>query len=95
VKTRIAKRSDGGNEVQVQWDGRTVWVNDNEGMCIGRYSSVAGVDIHHAYEKQCDGKLCLDCRPGVIGDEGWAVFVAGMQEHHHVEVPVEAKPCGN
>lgn len=78
--------------VEVSWDGKTVWVNAMGAVAIGRYSAVAGVDIHGTYEAQCEGKACLDCRPGVVGDEGWEIFVAGMRAHHQVEVPAEARP---
>jgi hypothetical protein len=77
--------------IQVSWDGRTVWVCDQEGATIGRYNSVAGIDIHGTFAAQVDGHLCLDCRP--VGEgAGWPAFVDGMARHHGVQIPEKARP---
>jgi hypothetical protein len=72
-------------DVEIKWDVRTVWVNGPQGA-IGRFS-VHGIDVHTA-----DATGCLDCAPGPCGAAEWDRFVAGMREHHGVEVPSEARP---
>ena len=44
--------------VEICWDGRTVWVNDQSGCCIGRFSAL-GVDVHRTGEQQiATGQQC-------------------------------------
>jgi hypothetical protein len=51
-------------ETEITTDGKTVWVNDSQGCCIGRFSK-HGIDVHHGIETQMEiGKQCLDCKPG-------------------------------
>lgn len=77
--------------VEVLWDGRTVWVNDATGCCIGRLSRF-GVDVHRSGPEQVeDGQQCLDCvhLPPVLA---WPRFILSMAQHHGVLVPEEARP---
>lgn len=72
-------------------DGRTVWVNADDGMCIGRLSP-AGIDIHHGTAGQLAGEHCLFCEPGAnpfakeIPFAMYLKFCVKMQEHHGVGV---------
>lgn len=74
-----------GAQVQLSTDGRTVWVNGEEGL-LGRLGP-RGVDIHAT---PGSGTHCLDCGP-CEGDV-WPRFVAGMRKHHQVQVPETFKP---
>jgi hypothetical protein len=80
-------------EHQILSDGRQVWVNSAQGMCIGRFSA-GGVDIHLDYEEQlAQGKECLECfvrTPDAQSD--WQRFVVGMQHHYGVQVDEEHRP---
>lgn len=79
------------DDIEITSDGKTVWVNDAHGCCIGRFSR-NGVDIHRTLAEQIEGASeCLDCTHGI--DSGtWERFVAGMLEYHSVVVPDIHKP---
>jgi len=78
---------------EILWDERTVWVNDETGCCIGRFSRF-GVDVHKTGDEQMSsGSQCLDCIHDLPHPEAWDRFVASMQTHHGVAVPMEAKPA--
>lgn len=78
---------------QILSDGRTVWINWKDGMCIGRFSPV-GVDIHlDAKGQRKSGRECLDCFPRTANlDTDWRKFTEGMQFHYKVLVPEIHKP---
>lgn len=75
-------------KVQIDTDGRTVWVNNDRGYCIGRFSA-KGIDVHTTGQDT----HCLYCEVGVAPfashpDHGqWLVFIAKMKEHYDVDVP--------
>lgn len=78
--------------VDIRSDGKTVWVNSDQGMCIGRFSRF-GIDVHHDYETQARGcAQCLECAHGEPDADGWRRFCALMLEHYGVEVPDKYKP---
>jgi hypothetical protein len=82
------------SDFQVDGDGRTVWVNDNEGTCVARFGRM-GIDVHRSYQAQLDGEgQCLDCgaHTGDI-DVDWARFIASMQKHYGLTVPDRFKPA--
>jgi hypothetical protein len=71
---------------QVETDGRTVWVNGDDGACWGRFSRF-GIDVHKKGKDQhADGDSCLDCVPGEMDWAGWEHFKASMLHHHDVTV---------
>jgi hypothetical protein len=72
-------------------DGRTVWVNGDDGVCWGRFSRF-GIDVHHNAEGQRAGKACLECVPGEMGRQHWDQFVVSMRKHHNVVVPEKYMP---
>jgi len=73
-------------------DGRTVWVNEASGMCIGRFSA-RGVDVHRSGDCQLRGESsCLDCVHDLPFDESWDRFVESMLKHHGVSVSASLKP---
>lgn len=80
------------NGHQVQWDGRTVWVNSGfDGCSIGRFTP-AGVDVHRTAQEQMDGAAqCLKCLRSA-GPEEWAMFRDLMEMHYGVTIPDEATP---
>jgi hypothetical protein len=76
-------------DVEIVSDGRCVWVNDDQGACIGRFSK-RGVDVHRTLAEQlAEGKQCLVCSHGTAD---WDVFVSAMLEHHGVAVGSEHRP---
>ena len=78
--------------VEIWWDGRTVWVNDQSGCCIGRFSAL-GVDVHRTGEQQmATGQQCLDCVHDLGPTDAWERFRTSMQQCHGVTVPPCAKP---
>ena len=65
--------------VEVTYDGHTVWVNDETGYCIGRFSVRLGaLDVH---SHNTSGGHCLDCGIGTLTD-----FIASMLKHHGVRL---------
>lgn len=72
-------------------DGKTIWINANDGMCIGRLSA-KGLDVHASLLGQASGDHCLYCEPGPEPfAEGVTIvqymrFIEKMKEHHDVEV---------
>ena len=73
-------------------DGKTVWINDATGCCIGRLSRF-GIDIHKTGEEQMlTGTQCLDCAHDVPKDEMWCYFTASMLRNHGVLVPENHRP---
>jgi hypothetical protein len=78
--------------VEIIWSPTTVWVNDDSGCCIGRFSPV-GVDVHKTgAEQEAGGEQCLDCITGLPPQASWDRFVGSMLKHHDVVIPAEAKP---
>lgn len=81
-----------GGNTQIETDGRTVWVNGHDGMCLGRFSQV-GIDIHRSFADQAAGLgECLECthEPATAAD--WDRFQAGMMAHHGIQVASEFRP---
>ncbi len=76
---------------QQSTDGRTLWVNGNDGMCIGRLSP-QGIDVHASARAQEAGEHCLYCEPGLepfakaVTFPMYVRFVEKMKEHHKVEI---------
>lgn len=80
------------DDVEIDSDGRTVWVNDSDGSCIGRFGAM-GVDIHHPMTEQlAGGSQCLLCTHGPTSREHWDAFVEGMRRLHGVEVGEDHRP---
>lgn len=77
---------------EVIWDGRCVWINDETGCCIGRFTR-RGVDVHKTGPEQLATRTqCLDCFHDVDPVDAWDRFVQSMRKHHSVSVPEAAKP---
>jgi hypothetical protein len=78
--------------VQIESDGMTVWVNDSTGCCIGRFSRF-GIDVHRDGDAQLRGEPeCLDCVKGLDPVDSWERFVSSMKIHHFVDVSDEHRP---
>ena len=78
--------------VQIQSDGKVVWINDSDGCNIGRFSR-NGIDIHHRAEQQiAGGKQCLDCKAGPCTEADWEYFKAGMLKNYNVLIENKHKP---
>ena len=76
---------------EIDFDGNTVWVNDDTGCCIGRLGRL-GVDVHKTGPQQMlGGSQCLDCHSPPI-EQMWDYFKNSMLAHHSVEIPEAAKP---
>lgn len=71
----------------------TVWVNQNDGMCVGRFGKRA-VDIHASTQEQLQGEHCKDCysyKPKEV-EQAWERFVTGMALHHGVKLTNKHRP---
>lgn len=87
-------------EVQIEVGTNAVWVNDQNGCCIGRFGRL-GVDVHYTVDPETlehvdkHGNpmhgVCADCA-AVPGLEGWERFKASMLEVHDVVVTDDHKP---
>jgi hypothetical protein len=78
---------------QIMSDGKSVWINSANGMCIGRYT-LTGVDIHQDAAAQiATGRECLDCFDRTADpDFDWLKFTEGMKFHYNIDVPEIHKP---
>lgn len=80
------------SETEVFSDGKTVWVNGSDGMCLGRFSD-AGVDVHRTYAEQAAGMpQCLDCCHDLPFAEAWERFKDSMIKHYGVIVEESHRP---
>ena len=71
---------------QVQWDGRTVWVNScKTGANLARFTKLR-IDIHTE-----NGEGCLACH-NCTGRLDWETFKTLIRELHNVIVPDDAEP---
>lgn len=77
--------------VQQMTDGRTIWVNAPDGMCIGRLAP-AGIDVHAKLQAQQEsGQQCLYCETGnafapEVTFAQYVRFCTEMRSHHEVEI---------
>lgn len=77
---------------EVTKDNATVWINDENGMCIGRFGRTA-IDVHADGEAQIKGEHCLACAPRTDDFEAdWHFFVANMLHHHGVTLTDTDRP---
>lgn len=82
-----------GRDFESISDGKTVWVNDATGMCLGRFSA-EGVDVHRSAADQMAGlPQCLDCIHDIPFDAAWPRFQASMLTHHGIVVRDELRPA--
>lgn len=83
----VEMRTEEQNEYQIQSDGKTVWINGNDGMCVARFSR-HGIDIHRSFAEQlATGSQCLDCEHGDdIDYSHWQRFKSRVKELFGVEV---------
>lgn len=72
--------------VDIQTDGRTVWVHSDQGHTIGRFGTL-GIDVHTA-----DSTACLHCTHEPTTVDDWHVFVTSMLLHHKVDIPDRFMP---
>jgi hypothetical protein len=77
--------------VQVDSDGKTVWVNGHTGHCLARFGR-GGIDIHRDLPDQVGKGECLFCTHEPTRAEDWDLFVAKVQEHHGVRVARRHRP---
>ena len=43
-------------------DNKTLWVSDDTGFCVGRFSKAFGMDVHNSFDDMIDsGIQCLNC----------------------------------
>jgi hypothetical protein len=78
--------------VEIIADGRTVWINGLDGMCLGRFSRF-GVDVHKDFLGQAlSGHQCLDCKAGANTKDDWEYFKRSMLAHYRVVVGDEHMP---
>lgn len=79
-------------ENQIISDGKTVWVNDHNGHCTGRFSKF-GIDVHKSFELAGMGSSeCLHCTHEKPDFSGWMDFVKAMEKHHGVLISDQYKP---
>lgn len=81
-------RRDLKRRIEIQSDGRTVWVH-RDGMTVGRFGRM-GIDVHTA-----DATACLDCTHGETGRADWEQFKGSMLRHHGISVADKHAPVLN
>lgn len=81
-----------GRIFELVTDGKTVWVNADDGMCVGRFSE-RGVDVHNDVAAQMEtGRQCLACVHDLPPEKAWDVFRDRMAAHYGVDIPSGARP---
>lgn len=82
-------------KAQVTSDGRTVWVNDLSGVCIGRFSPYA-FEVHRDLKSQRTHGECLHCEhsalPVKLTRDHWERWKASMLQHYQVVVSDKHQP---
>ncbi len=66
-------------------DGVTVWVNGDDGCCLGRFG-LQGVDVHRTVHEQREKGQCLECTHGPTTRADWDLFVQSMKTRHNIAV---------
>lgn len=75
-------------EIVASENGATVWVNGDDGSCIGRFSKVFGIDVHTTATAQMDGASeCIFCTKTPGGPQDWAKFREKVLEAYGIDVP--------
>lgn len=75
------------HEIRVSDDKGTVWINDDEGSCIGRFSRKFGIDVHNSVTALMNGEPhCLFCTHEPAGEAEWKLFIEAMSRNHAIEV---------
>lgn len=78
------------SHVQVSLDRRTVWVHGADGSTVGRFSKSFGMDVHRTWTAQLEGAgQCLACTHHAPSLGDWLSFVALINEHYGLVVPVD------
>ena len=77
--------------IQTLSDGKTVWINDDEGTCLGRFSKF-GIDVHKSARHQAGGSHCLECKLGPTTAADWELFTKAMDRYHKVTVKNDVMP---
>lgn len=79
-------------KTQIDSDGKTVWMNGEDGCCLARFSWF-GIDIHHDFATQAAGAgQCLDCKKGPTTLADWLQFQTGVLKHYGVKVAKRHMP---
>lgn len=77
---------------QIESDGKTVWINAEDGSCIARFGRM-GIDIHRTMEAQLSGKpQCLMCTHGITGVAEWEQFTEAMKDLYNIKVDEKYRP---
>lgn len=76
---------------EIRSDGKTVWVNDTDGRCLGRFSRF-GIDVHTDAAGQSSGVTCLDCKPGPTTVDDWMRFREDMLQFYGIRVAERHMP---
>lgn len=77
---------------EITTDSKTVWVNDSQGCCIGRFSK-NGIDVHHNIKTQMENSIsCLDCKPGPTTIDDWRHFQTAMLAHYKIVIDDKYMP---
>jgi len=73
--------------VETSADKSTVWVNYEDGSCIGRFSKRFGIDIHTTATEQMQGKgQCLYCTHHTATYEDWLIFCEKLKLYYSVKL---------
>ncbi len=82
----------GMSATEILSDGRTVWVNGQDGCCLARFSYM-GIDIHKDARGQMEeDKQCLDCKHGPTTLEDWECFKKALWQYYQVRVCDDHRP---
>jgi hypothetical protein len=78
--------------IEILTDGRTVWVNADPGICIGRFSRL-GAEVHNDFEAMTQGgKECLERWHGRMTTKHWVRWVSSMRRHYGIDIGNEYAP---
>ena len=75
-------------ELLLSGDGRTLWINAEDGSCIARFSKTFGIDLHRTVTEQLAGaNQCLFCTHQKPTEDDWATFRYLLEKHYGIEIP--------
>lgn len=79
-------------QAEIISDGRTVWVNGENGMCLARFNQF-GIDVHTDFDGQIKtGISCLACTHEKPGLTEWRSFQVLTRRFHGISIEDEHMP---
>ncbi len=74
-------------EIIYSSDFQRIWINDESGHCVARYSKLFGMDIHNSLEEQQKtGQQCLFCTHVKPSKKEYDFFRNYIKKLHNIDL---------